>query len=81
MQYKYKLDMVGPSDGSRTPAMADKLHCVVMIDHFGVGVTFLSYNRHSAVEDRIKCPNMIVWKCSNAIRVFRLDSLSVRCLF
>ena len=31
---KYKLDAVGPSDGSRTPAMADKLHCVVMIDHY-----------------------------------------------
>ena len=41
VQYLCKVDAVGPSDGSRTPAMADKLHCVVMIDHFGVGDIFI----------------------------------------
>ena len=41
-------------------------------------VTFLSYNRHSAVEGRVKCPNIIVWKCINAMHVQGVGGLSGR---
>ena len=41
-------------------------------------VTFSSYNRHREVEVRIKCPNMIVWEFSIAVRVYRLGSFSVK---
>ena len=41
-------------------------------------MTFLPYNRHSTDEGRIKCPNMIVCKCMNAIHVYGVGGLSGR---
>ena len=41
-------------------------------------VTFLSYNRHSAVEGRVKCPIIIVWKCIKAMHVQGVGGLSGR---